>query len=85
MMFVTRASSSRIARLCGKRLDNKGRYDMILRPGDTQEVPDVGVFEWDGREFWVLEKVKHTHGAMYEILRNIDLGFSVKSDIKESD
>lgn len=58
---------------------------MILRLGDTQEVPDDGVFEWDGCEHWVSEDSKLTHGEMYAILRDMGLEFSVKSARKESD
>lgn len=79
VMSVTRASSSRIERLYGKLQDNKGRRDMILRPKDTQEVPGVGVFEWDGREYWVLGEIKRTHGELYVILRDIGQDFNIKS------
>lgn len=57
---------------------------MILRPGDTQEILGVGVFEWDGIGFWVLEKIKHTHAEMYVILRDAGFSFNVKSAKKES-
>lgn len=52
---------------------------MILRPKDTQEVPGVGVFEWDGREYWVLGEIKRTHGELYVILRDIGQDFNIKS------
>ena len=58
---------------------------MLLRPGDTQEVPDVGVFEWDGREFWVLEDVKYTHSQIYFLLEGMGQKFNVKSVAKEQD
>lgn len=55
---------------------------MIIRPGDTQEVPDVGIFEWDGREFWVAGKVKCTHGQLYVMLAGMGLVFDIKSSHK---
>jgi hypothetical protein len=51
---------------------------MILRFGDTQEVPGIGTFEWDGHEFWVLGEVKHTYGEMYTILKKSGNKFEVK-------
>lgn len=51
---------------------------MIFRPGDTQEVPGVGVFVWDGKEFWILEDIKRTYGEMYTILRDMDKYFDIK-------
>lgn len=81
-MFVTRALNSRIARLRGRLPDNKGKNVMILRLGDTQEVTNVGVFKWDGREYWILNDVKHTHGELYVMLRDIGQKFNIKSGRK---
>lgn len=55
---------------------------MILRLGDTQEVTNVGVFKWDGREYWILNDVKHTHGELYVMLRDIGQKFNIKSGRK---
>lgn len=51
---------------------------MILRLGDTQEVPDTGIFKWDGHELWVLGDMKYYHGEMYDILTKCGEKFNVK-------
>lgn len=57
---------------------------MMLWPGDTQELPGVGVFKWDGREFWVFGDMKRTHGEMYLLLKSIDKQFNVISVNKDN-
>jgi len=58
---------------------------MILRRGDIQEVPGVGVFEWDGHGFWVFGDVKRTHGELYFMLRDVGKSFDTifKNDGKD--
>lgn len=50
---------------------------MILSIGDTQVVPGVGIFEWDGVESWVCDDIVYTHGQLYTILLNMGLVFEV--------
>lgn len=52
---------------------------MMIRAGDTQELPDIGVFEWDGVEFWVCGDIRHTHKELYTLLVAMDKKFDVQS------
>ena len=52
---------------------------MMIRAGDIQEFPNVGMFRWDGIEFWVCGDIKYTHAELYTLLVAVGKEFDVQS------